>query len=100
MEHNQFQSAIELPTGHIDFNHVGIVTGYGSLSYPDPVYPIQLQKLIMRVLPSIICTRLFQFEISESQLCVHNSDGHGTCMVKCFDYYLGTLFYYYYTFTS
>jgi hypothetical protein len=94
LEINGRQFIVELPTRDINDNDAGFVYGWGLMSYPNRVYPRQLQKAQMIIFPTAICLDMFNFEMHDGQFCAYNQEGIGTCIVRVCKYCIILFFYF------
>jgi hypothetical protein len=83
---------IDLPFRDVFNNELGYIIGWGAVSYPNNDIPSFLQKAEMRVLSSIVCADLLNFEMHETQFCAFNRERVGGCHVSLLKYKIYILF--------
>ncbi|XP_011504798.1 PREDICTED: chymotrypsin-1-like [Ceratosolen solmsi marchali] len=79
MKFNEFQSAIELLDRDVAENDNGFVLGWGSTTYPENSYPLQMQKANMRIIPERLYSTYFKFLIHDTQFCALDKAEVGAC---------------------
>ncbi|XP_011505140.1 PREDICTED: chymotrypsin-2-like [Ceratosolen solmsi marchali] len=77
---NSHQNKIDLPTEDIPIGSIGLVSGWGSLTYPMFVFSDYLQKTVMKVLNKLYCKSAFFFSIHDGQFCGVFTRGVGLCL--------------------
>jgi hypothetical protein len=55
--------------------------------------PQELQKIVMGVVPSDICSDIFDFQMNHFQFCAYTREGVGACVVKISLYYITSTLY-------
>ncbi|XP_011504797.1 PREDICTED: kallikrein-8-like [Ceratosolen solmsi marchali] len=78
IEFNEFQSAIQLLDRDVAENDNGFVLGWGSTTFPENSYPLQMQKADMRIIPERFYSTYFKFLVHDTQFCVLDKKGVGT----------------------
>ncbi|XP_011504806.1 PREDICTED: chymotrypsin-1-like [Ceratosolen solmsi marchali] len=63
-------------------NDNGFVLGWGSTTFPENSYPLQMQKADMRIIPERFYSTYFKFLVHDTQFCVLDKKGVGTWTVK------------------
>jgi hypothetical protein len=83
---NAYQNVVLLPSNLVEPHEIGYLLGWGSVTYPNPIFPTQLQKTFMRILPNDRCMDMFHFEMHVGQFCAYNREGIGPCTVSLFEH--------------
>ncbi|XP_011497371.1 PREDICTED: chymotrypsin-2-like [Ceratosolen solmsi marchali] len=79
IEFNQFQNKINLPTRDLFQGNIGRVAGWGVTSYPHGEVSLFLRQAAVNIYDHESCLRLIPMHMLDSQLCIFNVKGVGTC---------------------
>ncbi|XP_011504640.1 PREDICTED: chymotrypsin-1-like [Ceratosolen solmsi marchali] len=79
IQFNEFQSAIELLNRDVISTEMGLVLGWGSTTYPEDSYPIQMQKANAHVIPESMNSRIYTFIMHDTQFAALDRNGIGLC---------------------
>ncbi|XP_011505737.1 PREDICTED: chymotrypsin-2-like [Ceratosolen solmsi marchali] len=76
---NEFQNKIKLPTSNIGPDNVGVIIGWGKISYPIGIPYEILQKATTKTVSNAECAVSYPNSIRNEQICVYEAPGIGTC---------------------
>ncbi|XP_011505729.1 PREDICTED: chymotrypsin-2-like [Ceratosolen solmsi marchali] len=77
---NEAQNKVELENQEIRENDLVLLSGWGSISYPNNDFADILQKTTMRILDNNKCSQRVGFVVHYEQVCAFKRKGIGACI--------------------